>query len=146
MIVGIDGEIFEFAENDEDELRAGTIRCSLVMRGRAINEEINLFEAMDDVSTPLESLYEALFELNTYEWKKSVEEFYSSEITGSDVLFIESLELEPPFRGKGIGAQVVRETIALFGSGCWLVACLPFPLQIGGMTSTKPCASSRALS
>jgi hypothetical protein len=33
------------------------------------------------------------------------------------------------YRGKGIGAQVVRETIATFGSHCGLIACKPFPLQ-----------------
>ena len=39
------------------------------------------------------------------------------------------MELEPQFSGKGIGAQVVGETIAVFASDCRIVACLPFPLQ-----------------
>jgi tetratricopeptide (TPR) repeat protein len=38
-------------------------------------------------------------------------------------------QLNANYRGKGIGAQVVRETIATFGSHCRLIACKPFPLQ-----------------
>jgi hypothetical protein len=48
---------------------------------------------------------------------------------GLDVLFIQTIQLDTNYRGKGISAQVVQETIATFGSHCGLIACKPFPLQ-----------------
>jgi GNAT superfamily N-acetyltransferase len=59
------------------------------------------------------------------------------EIPGHDVVFIETIELEPVYRGKGIGAQVVRETIRTLGSSCGLVACKPFALQYANWMDEK---------
>ena len=38
-------------------------------------------------------------------------------------------EVHPKLRGRGIGRSVVDRTIDIFGAGCGLVACRPWPLQ-----------------
>src|SRR5207253_6571124 len=73
--------------------------------------------------------YEALFDPETDDWNQSVRDLYKDQIMGLDVLFIESIQLNSNYRRKGIGAQVVRETIATFGTHCGLITCKPFPLQ-----------------
>jgi GNAT superfamily N-acetyltransferase len=113
----------------DGEIKIGHIDAFLVLRGRAINEGQSLFEAMDSINDAVLECYEALFDAHTDEWNESVEGIYKGAIMGLDVLFIESIELDAAYRGKGIGGQVVRETIASFGSNCGLVACKPFPLQ-----------------
>jgi GNAT superfamily N-acetyltransferase len=139
VIPALHGEIFE-CEGDSDradgddrdvdgEIKIGHIDAFLVLRGRAINEGQSLFEAMDSINDAVLECYEALFDAHTDEWNESVEGIYKGAIMGLDVLFIESIELDAAYRGKGIGGQVVRETIASFGSNCGLVACKPFPLQ-----------------
>ena len=85
--------------------------------------------AMDSIDSSVFECYEALFDLETDDWNQSVQDLYKDQIMGLDVLFIQSIELNANYRGKGIGAQVVRETIATFGSHCGLIACKPFPLQ-----------------
>jgi GNAT superfamily N-acetyltransferase len=107
----------------------GRIEGYLVMRGRALNQGENLFDAMESISSSTLECSEALFDRESGGWKESVEEVYENDIPGLDVIFIDTIELEPVSRGKGIGAQVVRETIATLGSSCGLVTCKPFALQ-----------------
>jgi hypothetical protein len=84
---------------------------------------------MDSIDSSVFECYEALFDPETDDWNQSVQDLYKDQIMGLDVLFIQSIELNANYRGKGIGAQVVRETIATFGTHCGLITCKPFPLQ-----------------
>lgn len=129
VVPGFHGDVLEYAEDSDEEIKVGRISGYLVMRGRAMDEGENLFDAMDSISSSTTECFEALFEQETGEWNESVESLYEHEIPGHDVVFIEMIEIEPNYRGKGIGAQVVRETIATFGASCGLVACKPFALQ-----------------
>lgn len=129
IIPAIDGEILVRVGDSDEETKIGAIHAYLVLRGRALNERVSLFEAMDSISQSVFDCYEALFDVETDDWNRSVESLYNGQILEPDVLFIERIELDATFRGKGIGAQVVRESIATFGSSCGLVTCKPFPLQ-----------------
>jgi len=132
IIPGIYGEIFDppgGPNNPDKETKIGAIQAFLILRGRAMNTGESLFDAMDSISSSTMECYEALFRAPTDEWNKTVDALYEGDVTGSDVLFIDTIEMHAPFRGKGIGAQVVRGTIDTFASGCVLVVCKPFPLQ-----------------
>ena len=64
------------------------------------------------------------------DWTPAVLQLYDEEgLFENDIMFIQTIELDDAYRGKGIGARAVLETIATFGSSCALVACKPFPLQ-----------------
>jgi hypothetical protein len=39
------------------------------------------------------------------------------------------MEIIPKFRGTGVGPIAIDRTIDIFGPGCGLVACKPWPLQ-----------------
>jgi hypothetical protein len=129
ILPALQGEIFEFEGESDNEVRIGEIDAYLVLRGRALNEQESLFEAMDSIDSSVFECYQALFDRETDDWNRSVQDLYQDGIMGLDVLFIQSIQLNAHYRGKGIGAQVVRETIATFGSHCGLIACKPFPLQ-----------------
>lgn len=128
------GEIFEFAEEVGDEpVKVGEIEFHLIQRGRAMNEGTNLFEAVDSVNEELVECYDAVFEgRDEVCWSRAVRDLYSDRVVGFDVLFIRKIELWPEYRGKGIGAKVVQETISAFSSSCGLVVCKPFALQYIG--------------
>jgi GNAT superfamily N-acetyltransferase len=123
------GEVFEYEEGSDEEFKIGRIDGYLVMRGRAMDDGESLFDAMDSISSSTLECFEALFDNETGEWNERVQSLYEHDIPGHDVVLIETIELEPDHRGKGIGAKVVRETIATLGSSCGLVACKPFALQ-----------------
>lgn len=131
IILRFDGTIFVCADECATMTNIGHISVNVIQRGRAINEGVDLCDAMDARSSTTEECFVALFNTKTHEWNHSVEEIYGG-ICENDVLFIESLELTKNYRGDGIGARVVRETIATLGSNCGLVVCKPFPLQYSG--------------
>ena len=130
ICIHLDGDIFEHGEK-QDEIKIGKVSAWLILRGRAINEGKSLLDAMDAVSQSLLQCWEALFgDADDWDWAPAVGLLYEEEdLIENDLLLIESIELDEAYRGKGIGAKVVRETIATFGSSCALVACKPFPLQ-----------------
>jgi hypothetical protein len=49
----------------------------------------------------------------------------------SSLLILDSVEVEPAYRGHGIGLLAARHAIDLSDNGT-LVACGPFPLQFAG--------------
>lgn len=132
VVPAIQGEILEFDDVSNDDVKAGSIEIFLVMRNRAINEGVSLFEAMDSINDSVHEFYAVLFDHETDEWNANVERMYKGEIGETDVLLIDRIQLDSNYRSQGIGAAVVRETVALFGSTCGLVACKPFPLQYEG--------------
>ena len=105
----------------------------MVLQSRALNDNVSLFDAMDSISASTEECFEALYNVDETGWSNAVEELYQGRVLGIDALFIEEIVIEPNYRGKSIGAQVVRETISTFAlNGVGIVACKPFPLQYLG--------------
>jgi hypothetical protein len=129
LVLAVHGEILEFQDDTPLKSKIGEIFALLVQRGRAMDENKSLYEAMDSIDAELFECYEALFEGPTDEWSERVEQAYGNGLPGLDVLFIEGIELDAAHRGKGIAAQVVRETISTFGSSCGIVACRPGNLE-----------------
>lgn len=127
----IEGTIFEESE-EEPRTEAGRIYARLVQAGRAMNEGIALYDAMDSIDGECEECFCALFKAGTDDWNPAIEELYGEAPCESDVLFIQRMELEPKYRGRGIGARAVEATIGTFGSSCSLVVCKPLPLQYCG--------------
>jgi len=133
IIPKIDGEIFdEPGEDSESSVgpKIGHVHALLVLWNRAANEGVSLYDAMDCFSASAEECFAALYREDGQEWSKAVNELYDGDVPGMDALFIEEIQLEPKYRGQGIGADIVRELISTFAStGIALVACKPFPLQ-----------------
>jgi hypothetical protein len=128
-----DGEILELEEDSDVDVRIGEVTVYLLQRERLLNEGESEFEAMDSLASSTREAYDALLDPETGDWKEEVTDLYEPNFfTELNLLVIESLKLEPQFRRKGIGAQVVHEIIATLGSSCGIVACKPFPLQYSG--------------
>ena len=129
-------ELFDKEESKEfeanrGEIKIGEVAAYLVQRGRAMDEKVYIWDALAEITRSDWTLncIEALIDVKTNDWKKSIDRFYSGGIYGPDVLYISTIELKPKWRGKEIGAQVVRSLIGTFASNCGLVVCKPFPLQ-----------------
>jgi GNAT superfamily N-acetyltransferase len=113
--------------------KIGHIYAFLALQSRALNDHVSLFDAMDSISASTEECFEALYNADETGWSDAVEELYEGQVLAMDALFIEEIVIQPEYRGKGIGAEVVRETINTFASnGVGIVACKLFPLQYSG--------------
>lgn len=143
VIRTIDGTVFECVGESDKEVRIGDLECFLVQPGLALEKGVSLFDAMDSITSETMECYEAIFDPDTDDWKDSIQEMYSGDLTGVDLLFISRVELGERYRGKGIGRSVVTEIIETFGLNCGLIVGKPFPLQYTGWLE-KYSAAERA--
>ena len=57
-----------------------------------------------------------------------------------DLLIIDYVAIYPEYRGLSVAESAIHRTIDIFGAGCGLVACKPWPLQF-----TPSCGRSRSI-
>jgi hypothetical protein len=121
------GRISAKSEDRGNEEDIGYIKASLVQFGEAIGHGISTERLGDGIDGNIAEYWELLFDLDTGCWKEEVQDEY--ETSGCDLLIIDCMEISPKFRGTGVGPIAVGRIIDIFGPGCGLVACKPWPLQ-----------------
>jgi hypothetical protein len=127
FVHSIMGRIFAKLEEDGDEKETGYIRASLIQFGEAMDCGISTERLGDGIDGNIAEYWEHLFDLDSGYWKEEIQaEFEALEC---DLLIIDCVEVHPKLRGRGIGPFAIDRTIDIFGAGCGLVACKPWPLQ-----------------
>ncbi len=121
------GRIFAKIEDDGGERETGYIRASLVQFGVAMDHGISTDRLGDGIDGSIAEYWEHLFDLDSGYWKEQIQRDY--EPLECDLLIIDCVEVHPKLRGHGIGSTAIDRTIDIFGAGCGLVACKPWPLQ-----------------
>ena len=136
FLQSISGKILVRAEDREREQEAGRITASLVQFGHARDHGISAEEMGDGISGSVAEYWEQLFDMETDRWRAEIRD--ELEVCGSDLLIVDCIEIDPPFRGHQIGLVAVDRTIEIFGRGCALVACKPWPLQFTPAFMSNP--------
>ena len=126
FVHSIAGRIIAEARNGGEQ-DAGHIGASLVQFGAALDHGIATVRLGDGISGGISEYWEHLFDAETGYLKQEIQTEY--EVAGLDLLIIDYLELFPKFRRLGIGVSAINRTIDVFGVGCGLIACKPWPLQ-----------------
>jgi len=126
FVHSIAGRIVAEPRSGKEEA-AGRIGASLVQFGRALDHGISTERVGDGISGDISEYWEHLFDVETGYLKEEIQDEY--EVIDLDLLIIDYVEVHPKFRGLGIGASAVHRTIDVFGTGCGLIACKPWPLQ-----------------
>ena len=121
------GKIYVKSEDRGDEEGAGYIKGSLVQFGEAMDHGFSSERLGDGIDGSIAEYWELLFDYDTGYWKEGIQDDY--EASGSDLLIVDCMEIRPRWRGMGLGPAAVNRTIDIFGPGCGLVACKPWPLQ-----------------
>lgn len=106
---------------------AGHIGASLVRFDDALDHGIGAERLGDGISGDISEYWEYLFDVETGYPKEEIQNEF--EVVDLDLLIIDSVAIYPEFRGLGIAKSAIRRTIDIFGPGCGLVACKPWPLQ-----------------
>jgi len=125
------GEIFQYVGDPDNKVKIGTIDANVFLRCRAMDEGVDTYHVMDSVDSTLFECFEAVLDPEIDDWSESLHRVYR-ELWRPEVLYIREIKLDENYRGKGIGAMVVKEVVALFGSFCGLIVCKPFPFQYAG--------------
>ena len=121
------GRIFAKSEDSADEEDAGCIKASLVQFGEAMDHGISTERLGDGIDGSIAEYWALLFDFETGYWREEIQDEY--EASACDLLIIDCMEIRPKWRGMGVGPAAVDRTIDIFGAGCGLVACKPWPLQ-----------------
>ncbi len=116
------------AEKESREKKdAGHIQGALVQFAEALDHDISAERLGDGISGDISEYWEHPFDVETgYPTEEIQNEF---EVVDLDLLIIDYVAIYPEFRGLGIAESAIHRMIDIFGPGCGLVACKPWPLQ-----------------
>src|ERR1700686_2298183 len=120
---------------------AGHIGASLVQFGEALDHGISAERLGDGISGDISEYWEHLFDVETGYPKEEIQNEF--EVVDLDLLIIDHIEIHPKFRGLRIAESAIHRTIDIFGTGCGLVACKPWPLQFTPSVAGDPEALKR---
>jgi GNAT superfamily N-acetyltransferase len=126
FVHSIAGRILVEARDGEEE-DGGRIGASLVQFSEALDHGIDTARLGDGISGEIAEYWENLFDVETGHLKGEIQTEY--EVASLDLLIFDYIEVYPKFRGLGIGVSAINRTIDVFGGGCGLIACKPWPLQ-----------------
>jgi hypothetical protein len=126
FVHSIAGRIIAEPEN-RGEQDAGQISASLVQFGEALDHGISAERLGDGISGDISEYWEHLFDVETGYPKEEIQNEF--EVIDLDLLIIDYVAIYPEFRGLRIAESAIHRTIDIFGTGCGLVACKPWPLQ-----------------
>lgn len=126
FVHSIVGRIIAEPENRGEE-DAGQIRASLVQFGAALDHGISAERLGDGISGDISEYWEHLFDVETGYPKEEIQNEF--EVVDLDLLIIDYVAIYPEFLGLGIAGSAIHRTIDIFGTGCGLVTCKPWPLQ-----------------
>jgi hypothetical protein len=140
FVHSIAGRIIAEPENRKKE-DAGRIGASLVQFGAALDHGISAERLGDGISGDISEYWEHIFDVETGDPKEEIQNEF--EVVDLDLLIMEYVAIHPKFRGLGIAASAIHRTIDIFGAGCGLVACKPWPLQFTPSIADDPEALKR---
>jgi GNAT superfamily N-acetyltransferase len=115
------------------ETEIGTMRAFLIQVREARRQGLQAFTVLK-AKCFATSEYTQLFD--KAEWRKRVRKKFDPR--SADLLILDRIELQPEYRGQGVGLLAVRCVIEMFGLRCGLVACKPYPLQFEGSNKWTP--------
>jgi hypothetical protein len=122
----IAGRIIAETENRGEE-DAGRISASLIQFGEALDHGISAQKLGDGISGHISEYWERLFDMETGYPKEEIQNEF--EVVDLDLLIIDYVAIYPEYRGLSIAESAIHRTIDIFGAGCGLVACKPWPPQ-----------------
>ena len=111
----------------EDPREIGSISLFDVRLDLAHEYQCSSFDVLDSVSQDTAAFLPLLEEDGWTDLVRKRCEPYSD-----DLVIIDRVKIEEPYRGRGIGLLAVRHALEIYGHHLGVAALIPFPLQFGG--------------
>lgn len=122
-----------FGEYDDEEAGEGSVligkaKVSLFLLDLAVETGYSLYEIFDSTREGSD------LGNGVYDWKRgtfigNVQEIIDASNT-SNILFIDRIEIMPPYRNNGFGKKVIKDIIWRFYGCCGMAILKAFPLQL----------------
>jgi GNAT superfamily N-acetyltransferase len=121
------GKMFLTDLTQKESIEIGEFKTVIVDVDSAMDDNYSLIEIFDI----RQSLYDYtnLYNMKSWEFKKSVLDVLDDEPFDFNLLIIDRLTIYPKFRGKNLGLVTLRTLIRRLSHGVGLIVLKPFPLQ-----------------
>jgi hypothetical protein len=123
-VVEWEGDIVHHPHDGGEAEKVGEFSCSRVYVEQAAEEGEDVFDLCDAWSQELHHASVVLFSLKTRLPRQWLVDRFGTDT--ADFLLLETLTLEPRWRGLKIGLVVLRRLIDLFAPRFGMVVCQPF--------------------
>lgn len=130
-------EIHTEPTGDSKPELVGRVHLDLIQFSLAMDTGFPLVDVMDATSSICDMSY-AIFDIENDDMFEKVEKHFDDMLINTGVCFIESIEILPRYRGKGIGKAMITAIARKFYNSCGLIVLKAFPMQHqGGGDRTK---------
>jgi hypothetical protein len=124
----IKGNLAQDDGEKQKHLNVGKINAYYI--NEQANREIPIHDIYDAQSDKIYRFFDILFDRNTEEIMKEIEEEFGNSIVSSNILVIDRLEVPKKYQGNNYGLVLLYNTIQVFGeASCSYVVLQTFPLQ-----------------
>ncbi len=132
----ISGTVEIVHEEDWEKALEGPIKGTVVGRFEASyvnfdlaeSEKVPLYDVMDAASADMESIYAALFNPDTHDFREELGELIGDIFLGN-ILVIDNVEILPEYRGVGLGLATLWQLFRRRSTGCGVVVTYAYPPQ-----------------
>jgi len=122
------GSILVYDESKDKNIKIGAFDATFVKMSHLCDSDEHPLDVIDQTQT-IYDVAEAILDTdNGFDFKESVNELFDNDLVGGDFVIIESVELDPEWRGSNIGLAVIRDFIKNHIDTGTLVVVEPAPL------------------
>jgi hypothetical protein len=126
----------------QDRRFIGKARLFRINADLALGDGIDLHSLCDYSQNTLDCGY-GVYDFNEEVFSPKVEELFELIPFSLNILLIDRMEIDPPYRGRMIGLITLIKLIRRYQKGCSLAVIKPFPLQYAGVVKGQEEAFER---
>ena len=122
------GSILVYDESKDKNVKIGAFDATFVKMSQLCDSDEHPLDVIDQTQTICDVAEAILDTDNDFDFKESVNELFDNDLVSGDFVIIESVELDPEWRGSNIGLAVIRDFIKNHIDTGTLVVVEPAPL------------------
>lgn len=131
------GSILVYNESKNKDVKIGGFDATFVRMSHLCDSDEHPLNVIDQTQSVFDVADAVLDADNDYDFKESVNELFDNDLFNGDFVLIESVELDPEWRGSNIGLAVIRDFIKNHIDTGTLVVVEPAPLTKNCENETK---------
>ena len=117
--------------------KMGCVKFLMIYIDQSWDAPYPLYEIFDAHSEYLARHIFTVFDTETNDFNKKINQHFNYEIHGSNVCLIQEISILPKYRGFKIGAKVMKDLLFHYSSACGLFVPEPYPLQFESAENLK---------
>ena len=114
-------------ESEDEEV--GRLKAHLLRVDAASDDGCSVTDVFDSYSQEIYDAFIEIFDPETCDFRPVVEKFVSEDLWAGSILYLESIEILPRYRGHGVGAVITQRFLETYRTLFSLALTKPYPLH-----------------